>query len=115
MHVASRLHNGTATFNRVQILDLACAGVDIFIENIEYCYVHYVNNTQKIISAHPKNLAWAQSTTVCKGGLYYYWYTIPLVNYYHTLLDGVGALTHYMRLREQNPDVVLLLNRTPRA
>ena len=115
MHVASRLHNGVAEFTSVQILDLARTRVEIFVENNEYWYIHYGKNSQKIIDAHPKNLAWAQPTTVSKGGLYYYWYTIPLVNYYHTLLDGVGALTHYIRLRESNPDVVLLLNRTPRA
>ena len=115
MHVASRLHNGVAEFTSVQILDLARTGVEIFVENSEYWYIHSGKNSQKIIAAHPKNLAWAQPTTVSKGGLYYYWYTIPLVNYYHTLLDGVGALVHYIRLREQNPDVVLLLNRTPRA
>ena len=114
MHVASRLHNNCAEFHNVQILDLASTKVEIFVENTEYWYIHYGKNTQKIIDAHPKNLAWAQPTTVSKGGLYYYWYTIPLVNYYHTLLDGVGSLTHYMRLREQHPDVTLLLNRTPR-
>ena len=114
MHVASRLHNNVATFTSVQILDLATTRVEIFVENSEYWYIHYGKNTDKIIAAHPKNLAWAQPTTVSKGGLYYYWYTIPLVNYYHTLLDGVGALTHYMRLRDANPDIVLLLNRTPR-
>ena len=114
MQVASRLHNNTAEFTSVQILDLASTGVEIFVERNEYWYIHYGKNTHKIVEAHPKNLAWAQPTTVSKGGLYYYWYTIPLVNYYHTLLDGVGALTHYIRLREQNPDIVLLVNRTPR-
>ena len=115
MLVASRLHNGTALFDHVQILDLARTGVEIFVERGEYWYIHSGKNSHKIVAAHPKNLAWAQPTTVYKGGLYYYWYTIPLVNYYHTLLDGVGALTHYMRLRDANPDIVLLLNRTPRS
>ena len=87
MLVASRLHNGVAEFDHVQILDLARTGVEIFVEGNEYWYIHYGKNSHKIVAAHPKNLAWAQPTTVYKGGLYYYWYTIPLVNYYHTLLD----------------------------
>ena len=114
MLVASRLHNGIATFTDVQILDLASTRVEIFRERGEYWYIHSGKNSHKIVEANPKNLAWAQPTTVSKGGLYYYWYTIPLVNYYHTLLDGVGALTHYIRLREQYPDITLLLNCSPR-
>ena len=115
MHVADRLHNGTAEFMDVQILDLARTGVEIFVERNQYWYIHYGKNTDKIIRDRPVKNAWAVPTTGSCGGLYYYWYTIPLTNYYHLLLDGVGALTHYMRLREQYPDIVLLLNRTPRA
>ena len=113
-HVAQRLVNGTTTFDSVQILDLARTRVEVFVENTVYWLIHYGKNTHKILAAHPKNLAWAQPTTVSKEGLYYYWYTIPLVNYYHTLLDGVGSLTHYMRLRDANPNITLLLNCSPR-
>ncbi len=119
-HVAERLNNTSgvldaiAEFRSVQILDLARTKIEVFIEANEYWLIHYGKNTDRIRQRHRKNLAWAQPTTVSKEGLYYYWYTIPLVNYYHTLLDGVGSLVHYMRLRKTNPDIVLLLNCSPR-
>ena len=32
----------------------------------------------------------------------------------HIILDGLGCLWRYLDLRKSNPDIVLLLNRTPR-
>jgi len=114
MHVANRLDNGIASFNDVQILNLARTRVEIFVENTQYWYIHYGKNTDRIIVAHPPKDAWRVPVTHNKPGMYFYWYTVPLVNYYHTLLDGVGALTHYIRLRTVYPDIVLLINCTPR-
>jgi len=114
MHVANRLDNGIASFNDVQILNLARTRVEIFVENTQYWYIHYGKNTDRIIVAHPPKDAWRVPVTHSKPGTYFYWYTVPLVNYYHTLLDGIGALTHYIRLRELYPDIVLLVNSTPR-
>jgi hypothetical protein len=114
MHVADRLTDGIASFNDVQILNLARTRVEIFVENFEYWYIHYGKNTDRIIVAHPPKAGWRVPVTHNKPGTYFYWYTVPLVNYYHTLLDGVGALTHYIRLREVYPDIVLLVNCTPR-
>src|SRR6056300_721952 len=114
MHVVDRLDNGIASFNDVQILDLARTRVEIFRENGVYWYIHYGKNTDKITAAHPPKDSWCVPVTHNKTGVYFYWYTVPLVNYYHLLLDGIGALTHYIRLREQYPDIVLLVNSTPR-
>ena len=114
MQVADRLHNGTALFTDVQILDLARTGVEIFVERNQYWYIHYGKSSSKVIAANPVQNSWSTPVTHNRTGLYFYWYTIPLVNYYHTLLDGVGALTHYVRMREQYPDITLLVNRTPR-
>ena len=114
MHVADRLHAGIAEYTNVQILNLARTGVEIFVENTQYWYVHWGKNTHNIIAARPPKAGWRVPVTHSKQGTYFYWYTIPLTNYYHLLLDGVGALTHYMRLREQYPDIVLLVNCTPR-
>ena len=71
-HVAQRLVNDCAEFRSVQILDLARTRVEVFVENTVYWLIHYGKNSHKILAAHPKNLAWAQPTTVSKGGLYYY-------------------------------------------
>ena len=87
-HVAERLNNTSgvldaiAEFRSVQILDLARTKIEVFIEGDEYWLIHYGKNTDVIRQRHRKNLAWAEPTTVSKEGLYYYWYTIPLVNYY---------------------------------
>jgi len=64
---------------------------------------------------NPEKLTWAKPTTISREGEFYYWYTIPLTNYYHTLLDGVGSLTHYLELLKTKPNMKLLLNRTPRS
>ena len=114
MKAADRLRAGVAEFTHVQILNLARTRVEIFREAGEYWYVHWGKNTDKIIAAHPPKAGWRVPVTHARSGTYFYWYTVPLTNYYHTLLDGVGALTHYIRLREQYPDIVLLVNSTPR-
>ena len=114
MHVANRLTDGIATFTDVQILNLARTGVEIFVLDREYWYIHYGKNTNNIITGRPPKDRWRVPVTGYKSGTHFYWYTIPLTNYYHLLLDGVGALTHYFKLREQYPDMILLLNRTPR-
>ena len=112
--IKSRLTAGVAEFRWVQILDLARTKIEVFIENSIGHLIHYGKNTDLISKRHTLKPEWRTPTTNTRTGVYFYWYTIPLVNYYHTLLDGVGSLTHFMRLREQYPDIVLLLNVSPR-
>ena len=49
-----------------------------------------------------------------RQGEYFLWWSKPLINYYHIILDGLGCLWYYLDLRKSNPDIILLLNRTPR-
>ena len=46
-------------------------------------------------------------------GEFFYWYSKPLENYYHTILDGLGHLWHYMWLKKQIPNLKLLINVKP--
>ena len=48
-----------------------------------------------------------------KEGNFFYWYSKPLENYYHTILDGLGHLWHYIWLKKQIPDLKLLVNVKP--
>lgn len=48
-----------------------------------------------------------------KEGNFFYWYSKPLENYYHTMLDGLGHLWHYIWLKKQIPDLKLLVNVKP--
>ncbi|MBL6771321.1 MAG: glycosyltransferase family 61 protein [Rhizobiales bacterium] len=43
-------------------------------------------------------------------GIYFYWYTFPLMNYYHCINDGLGPLYNYLKLRAQYPNIKLMLN-----
>tara|TARA_E500000318_G_scaffold35473_1_gene34641 strand:- start:414 stop:1418 length:1005 start_codon:yes stop_codon:yes gene_type:complete len=47
-------------------------------------------------------------------GVYFYLWSKPLTNYYHTMLDAVGCLTRYYRVLDQHPNCTLLVNGTPR-
>ncbi len=112
--ITSRLTAGIAEFRDVQILDLGKTRIEVFIENGTGHLIHYGKNTDLIAERHTLKAAWRTPQTRTRTGVYFYWYTIPLVNYYHTLLDGVGSLTHFMRLRDEYPDITLLLNCSPR-
>ena len=49
-----------------------------------------------------------------RKGQYFYLWSKPLVNYYHTILDGGGCLTRYFAAVEQHGPMTLLVNSTPR-
>ena len=49
-----------------------------------------------------------------RKGVFFYLWSKPLTNYYHTMLDSVGCLTRYYSVLEEYPNTVLLINRTPR-
>ena len=116
MHtLASRIVDGVGVFESVQIPDLRHTRVEQFIEPTMSTLIHYGKNSSVVVANYAKkNLTWAKPTTVHVEGEFYYWYTGPLTNYYHTLLDGVGCLTHYFRLLKTRPNLRFILNRTPR-
>lgn len=116
MHTLSeRINNGVAVFYAVQIPDLRDTRVEQFIEPNTSTLLHYGKNSAAVVDAYAKkNLTWAKPTTSQAEGEFYYWYTGPLTNYYHTLLDGVGCLLHYFALLKTRPQLRFILNRTPR-
>lgn len=106
------MQDGVCVLQGVQICDLKRVKHEIFV----------LGGEQVIAAGLGKhaNLLKTDVETVkpnCRGlkmGNYYYWYTLPLVNYYHMCLDGVGQLSHYFKLKQLYPDLKLLLNQSPR-
>lgn len=111
--IRTRMTNGIALLNNVQILDLAKTHVECFIENEQIVPIHLGKNAGAVL----KNRALPNTTPEIvehRAGNYFYWYTIPLVNYYHMLLDGVGCLTRYFELQKTIPNLKLIVNCSPR-
>ena len=107
------MKNGIAHFENAQILDLGKNKIEFFVQNGEFIPVHLGKNSEKIINT--TSIPQCPDVSIVRSGNYFYLYTIPLVNYYHTLLDGVGCLTRYFQLRQSIPNLKLLVNRTPRS
>jgi hypothetical protein len=110
--VRSLITNNVIRFQNVQIHDLADTKVEVFTVGDENYLMHIGKGAsqmaKKVIPPEPTPIERA------KLGNYYYWYTIPLHNYYHCILDGVGQLSWYFELRKQIPDLKLVLNATPK-
>ena len=70
--------------------------------------------SQKIIQEHSNTQFEPLRTDRRAEGVYFYLWSKPLVNYYHTMLDAVGCLTRYYRVLAEHPDCTVLVNRTPR-
>ena len=111
--IRQRMQNGIAHFCNVQILDLSRTKIEVFVENNQFIPVHLGKNAGAIF----KNTTITNTCPLVshtQSGNYFYLYTIPLVNYYHLLLDGVGCLTRYFELRKTIPNLKLLVNSGPR-
>lgn len=107
------MKNGIATFKNVQILDMAKTKVETVVERGVHVPLHLGKNAKKFFQNNkPVNHYPEVATT--KSGDYFYLYTLPLINYYHMLLDGVGCLVRYFELLESNKNIKLLLNQSPR-
>jgi hypothetical protein len=109
-----RMTNGIATFNNVQILDMAKTKVETIVENGVHVPLHLGKNA-KWFFKNNKKVDHSPEVSTTKTGDYFYLYTMPLTNYYHMLLDGIGCLARYFELLESNPNIKLLLNQSPRA
>lgn len=70
-------------------------------------------NRDKLKSKLSIGLDPIEPSTYRKGVFFYLW-SKPLTNYYHTVLDSVGCLTRYYAVLKEHPNTVLLINRTPR-
>ena len=110
--VRSLITNNVIRFQNVQIHDLADTKVEVFTVGDE----NYLMHIGKGASQMAKSVVAPKPTSIesAKLGNYYYWYTIPLHNYYHCILDGIGQLSWYFELRKQIPNLKLVLNATPK-
>lgn len=111
--IRQRMTDGIAHFKHAQIPDLAKTKIEFFVEDGKFVPIHLGKNASKMFENTPKPTAPEPDSV--RTGNFFYLYTIPLVNYYHMLLDGVGCLTRYFELRKTIPDLKLLLNCTPRS
>jgi hypothetical protein len=110
--VRSIITNNVARFQNVLIHNLADTKVEVFTVGDENYLMHIGKNSKKLIDvAQVPNEVDVQRA---KLGNYYYWYTLPLHNYYHCILDGIGQLSWYFELRKQIPNLKLILNATPK-
>jgi len=110
--VRSLITNNVIRFQNVLIHNLADTKAEIFTVGDENYLMHIGKNSKKLIdAAQVPNEVDVQRA---KLGSYYYWYTLPLHNYYHCILDGIGQLSWYFELRKQIPDLKLVLNATPK-
>jgi hypothetical protein len=98
--------NGIGSLDNLQILPLE-GKVEWFVKDKKIIAYHLGKNysvlTKKISQHIPE-------TTQDAKGLYFYWYTFPLMNYYHCINDGLGPLANYLELKKQYPNLQLLLN-----
>ncbi len=108
------MHDGIATFNNVQILDMAKTKVETVVESGVHVPLHLGKNASAFFQNNKPVKHYPEVATT-KTGDYFYLYTMPLTNYYHMLLDGIGCLVRYFELLESNPNIKLLLNQSPRA
>ena len=102
-----RMTNGIATFNNVQILDMAKTKVETVVESGVHVPLHLGKNARKFFQNNEPVNHYPE-IAITKTGDYFYWYTLPLINYYHMLLDGVGCLVRYFELLESNKNIKLL-------
>ena len=100
------LKEGVAKFSHAQIPDYKTFGVEI-IKTSEPIMVELGKNADKVKPPIWKDVPWSG---VIKKGTYFYWYSKPLHNYYHTILDSLGCLWHYFHLKYDYPNLKLLVN-----
>jgi hypothetical protein len=108
------MNAGIATFNNVQILDMAKTKVETVVESGVHVPLHLGKNAGAFFKNN-KKIDHNPEVSTKKTGDYFYLYTMPLTNYYHMLLDGIGCLVRYFELLESNSAIKLLLNQSPRA
>ena len=106
-HIRQHLKEGIARFSHAQIPDYKTFGVEI-IKTSEPIMVELGKNADKVKPPVWQDVPWSG---VIKKREYFYWYSKPLHNYYHTLLDSLGCLFHYFHLKYDYPNLKLLVNR----
>ena len=105
-HIRQHLKEGIAKFSHAQIPDYKTFGVEI-IKTSEPILVELGKNADKVKVPVWEDVSWSGAI---KKGAYFYWYSKPLHNYYHTILDSLGCLFHYFHLKFDHPNLILLVN-----
>ena len=106
-NIRNHLKKGIAHFNHAQIIDFKRYGVEI-IKKDKPVLIDLGKNATKVIPPTKVEVSW---NGVLRKGKYFYWYSKPLHNYYHTILDSLGCLFYYFELKFDHPNIKLLLNR----
>jgi hypothetical protein len=113
--IRERMQNGIARLQNCQIMDLGRIGQEVFVlAGEEILPASLGKNATKLFDILPPRDTLLADCRGVKLGNYYYWYTQPLHNYYHCILDGVGQLSRYFALKRELPDLKLLLNQSPK-
>ena len=107
--------NGIARLENCQVMDLGRVGQEVFVLRGEMAIPASLGKNARNIIAQlpPMEKVYVQPRGIRLGPVYY-WYTTPLHNYYHCILDGVGQLARYFALKSELPDLQFMLNATPR-
>ena len=106
-NIRQYLKNGIAHFNHAQIPDYKRFGVEI-IKKDKPVLVDLGKNAYLVKPPEYKDVPWSGAI---KKGKYFYWYSKPLHNYYHTILDSLGCLFYYFELKYDYPELKLLVNK----
>ena len=89
--IRNHLNEGIARFSHAQIPDYKRFGVEI-IKKDKPVLVDLGKNAYLVKPPEYKDVPWSGAI---KKGKYFYWYSKPLHNYYHTILDSLGCLFYY--------------------
>ena len=98
--------NGIAHFRNSQILDHKEHKVEIIVSDKPIV----VDLGKNYLCQKPNYKAIPLNGDLKKGN-YFYLYSKPLQNYYHTIIDSLGCLFYYFELKKSIPDLKLLINK----
>ena len=87
--------NGVAKFYNAQIPDHKRYGAEI-IKTDRPINVNLGKNAHKEREIDYEDVPW---NGVVKKGNYFYWYSKPLHNYYHSIYDSLGCLFYYFDIK----------------
>ena len=104
--IRNHLMEGIARFSHAQIPDYKTFKTEI-IKTSEPILIDLSKNALKNPTPKWIDIPWSG---VIKKGTYFYLYSKPLHNYYHTILDSLGCLFHYFHLKFDHPNLKLLVN-----
>ena len=113
--IRQHMKNGIVRMQNVQVMDLARLKQEVFVlEGKTVIPATLSKNADALIARIKPMEDWLCDCKGLRMGPIYYWYTDPLFNYYHLILDGLGQLSHYFDLKREIPDLKLFLNQSPK-